>query len=98
MKLKEIIIEKSVGVFIGIIGSVATAILLWIGTTLQDLTLKMERTMTRIEANDKTFQDFKERIQFHDYKIDTLDKRVDRLENKKIKFYELYPQKNMGQR
>lgn len=97
MKIKEVIIEKSVGVFIGIVGSVATAILLWIGTTLQDLTVKMEGVMTRIEANDKTFQDFKQQIQFHEYKIDTLDKRVDRLENKKP-FYELYPQKNMGQR
>ena len=97
MTIKELIIEKSVGVFIGVIGSVATAILLWIGTTLQTLTVKMEGVMTRIEANDKTFNDFKEQIQFHEYKIDTLDKRVDRLENKKP-FYELYPQKNMGQR
>jgi hypothetical protein len=97
MTIKELIIEKSVGVFIGVIGSIATAILLWIGTTLQTLTVKMEGVMTRIEANDKTFNDFKEQIQFHEYKIDTLDKRVDRLENKKP-FYELYPQKNMGQR
>ena len=54
--------------------------------------------MTRIEANDKVFQDFKSQIQIHEYKIDTLDKRVDRLENKKTKVYELYPEKNMGQR
>lgn len=89
MKIKEVIIEKSVGVFIGIIGSIATAILLWIGTTLQDLTIKMEGVMTRIEANDKTFQEFRSQIQIHEYKIDTLDKRVDNLETKRtFRFYE----------
>ena len=98
MKLKELVIEKSISVILTVIGTVATSILLWIGTTLQDLTIKMEKTMTRIEANDKVFQEFKSQIQIHEYKIDTLDKRVDRLENKKTKFYELYPQKNMGQR
>lgn len=91
MKFQELIIEKGVSVALTVLGSIATAILLWIGSTLQDLTIKMEKTMTRIEANDKTFQDFKEQIQFHDYKIDTLDKRVDRLEVKKHRYYELYP-------
>lgn len=92
MKLKDVIIEKSVAVFIGIIGSIATAILLWIGTTLQDLTIKMERVMTRIEANDKIFQEFKSQIQIHEYKIDTLDRRVDNLETKRNRrYYELYP-------
>lgn len=91
MKLNELIIEKGISVVITVLGSIATAILLWIGSTLQDLTIKMERTMTRIEANDKTFQEFKEQIEFHDYKIDTLGKRVDKLENKKPKYYyELY--------
>lgn len=82
MKLKELVIEKSISVLLTIIGSVATALLLWIGSTLQDLTVKMEKVMTRIEANDKTFQDFKEQIQVHEYKIDTLDKRVYKLETK----------------
>lgn len=93
MRLKEIVIEKGISVLLTVIGSVATAILLWIGTTLQDLTVKMEGVMTRIEANDKTFSDFKQQIQIHDYKIDTLDKRVDKLETKK-RFYDynnLYP-------
>lgn len=89
MKLKELVIEKSVSVILTVLGSIATAILLWIGTTLQDLTVKMEGVMTRIEANDKTFQDFKNQIQIHDYKIDTLDKRVDNLETKR-RYYELY--------
>ena len=92
MKLKELVIEKSISVILTVIGSVATAILLWIGTTLQDLTVKMEGVMTRIEANDKTFNDFKNQIQIHEYKIDTLDKRVDNLETKrKQRYYELYP-------
>lgn len=90
MKIKELVIEKSISVILTVLGSVATAILLWIGTTLQDLTVKMEGVMTRIEANDKTFQEFKSQIQIHEYKIDTLDKRVDKLETKK-KYYELYP-------
>lgn len=89
MKIKELVIEKSVSVILTVLGSIATAILLWIGTTLQDLTVKMEGVMTRIEANDKTFQDFKNQIQIHDYKIDTLDKRVDNLETKR-RYYELY--------
>ena len=59
MKLKELVIEKSISVILTVLGSIATAILLWIGTTLQDLTVKMEGVMTRIEANDKTFNDFK---------------------------------------
>lgn len=90
MKIKELVIEKGISVLLTVIGSVATAILLWIGTTLQTLTVKMEGVMTRIEANDKTFSDFKEQIQIHDYKIDTLDKRVDKLETKK-RFYDIYP-------
>jgi len=92
MKLKELVIEKSISVILTVLGSIATAILLWIGTTLQDLTVKMEGVMTRIEANDKTFNDFKNQIQIHEYKIDTLDKRVDNLETKrKQRYYELYP-------
>lgn len=90
MKIKELVIEKSISVILTVLGSVATAILLWIGTTLQDLTIKMEGVMTRIEANDKTFQEFRSQIQIHEYKIDTLDKRVDNLETKK-RYYELYP-------
>jgi len=90
MKIKELVIEKSISVILTVLGSVATAILLWIGTTLQDLTVKMEGVMTRIEANDKTFQEVRNQIQIHEYKIDTLDKRVDNLETKK-RFYELYP-------
>lgn len=92
MKIKELVIEKSISVILTVLGSVATAILLWIGTTLQDLTVKMEGVMTRIEANDKTFNDFKNQIQIHEYKIDTLDKRVDNLETKRNRrYYELYP-------
>lgn len=92
MKIKELVIEKSISVILTVLGSVATAILLWIGTTLQDLTVKMEGVMTRIEANDKTFQEFRSQIQIHEYKIDTLDKRVDNLETKrKQRYYELYP-------
>jgi len=91
MKIQELVIEKGISVALTVLGSIATAILLWIGSTLQDLTVKMERTMTRIEANDKTFQEFKTQIQIHDYKIDTLDKRVDKLEVKKRRYYELYP-------
>lgn len=91
MKINELIIEKGISVALTVLGSVATAILLWIGSTLQTLTVKMEGVMTRIEANDKTFNEFKEQIQIHDYKIDTLDKRVDKLEIKKQKYYyELY--------
>jgi len=90
MNIKDLVIEKSVSVILTVLGSVATAILLWIGTTLQTLTVKMEGVMTRIEANDKTFTDFKQQIQIHDYKIDTLDKRVDKLETKK-RFYDIYP-------
>lgn len=90
MKIKELVIEKSISVILTVLGSVATAILLWIGTTLQDLTVKMEGVMTRIEANDKTFQEVRNQIQIHEYKIDTLDKRVDNLETKK-RYYELYP-------
>ena len=89
MKLKELVIEKSISVILTVLGSVATAILLWIGTTLQDLTIKMEGVMTRIEANDKTFQEFQSQIQIHEFKIDTLDKRVNKLETKR-NFYELY--------
>lgn len=92
MNIKELVIEKSVSVILTVLGSIATAILLWIGTTLQDLTIKMEGVMTRIEANDKTFQEFKSQIQIHEYKIDTLDKRVDKLETKRNRrYYELYP-------
>lgn len=91
MKINELIIEKGVSVALTVLGSVATAILLWIGSTLQTLTVKMEGVMTRIEQNDKTFQDFRQQIQIHEYKIDTLDKRVDKLEVKKSPFYyELY--------
>ena len=91
MKINELIIEKGISVALTVLGSIATAILLWIGSTLQTLTVKMEGVMTRIEANDKTFNEFKEQIQIHDYKIDTLDKRVDKLEIKKQKYYyELY--------
>ena len=92
MSIKDVILEKSVSVVLTVIGSIATAILLWIGTTLQDLTIKMEGVMTRIEANDKTFQEFKTQIQIHDYKIDTLDKRVNKLEIKRNQqYYEIYP-------
>ena len=92
MSIKDVILEKSVSVVLTVIGSIATAILLWIGTTLQDLTIKMEGVMTRIEANDKTFQEFKTQIQIHDYKIDTLDKRVNKLEIKRNqRYYEIYP-------
>jgi hypothetical protein len=80
MKLQELVIEKSISVVLTIIGSVATAILLWIGTTLQQLTVKMEGVMQRIELNDKIFLQVQEQIQTHEYKIDTLDKRVDRIE------------------
>jgi hypothetical protein len=80
MKLQELVIEKSISVVLTIIGSVATAILLWIGTTLQQLTVKMEGVMQRIELNDKVFLQVQEQIQTHEYKIDTLDKRVDRIE------------------
>lgn len=91
MDIKNLLIEKSVSVILTVLGSIATAILLWIGTTLQDLTIKMEGVMTRIEANDKTFQDFKVKLDLHDYRIDTLDKRVDNLEVKRNhRYYELY--------
>lgn len=80
MKLQELVIEKSISVVLTIIGSIATAILLWIGTTLQQLTVKMEGVMQRIELNDKVFLQVQEQIQTHEYKIDTLDKRVDRIE------------------
>lgn len=80
MKLQELVIEKSISVVLTIIGSIATAILLWIGTTLQQLTVKMEGVMQRIELNDKIFLQVQEQIQTHEYKIDTLDKRVDRIE------------------
>jgi hypothetical protein len=36
--------------------------------------------MQRIELNDKIFLQVQEQIQTHEYKIDTLDKRVDRIE------------------
>lgn len=91
MDIKDILIQKSISVILTVLGSIATAILLWIGTTLQDLTIKMEGVMTRIETNDKTFQEFKGKLDLHDYRIDTLDKRVDNLEVKRNKrFYELY--------
>ena len=80
MKLQEIVIEKSISVVLTIIGSVATAILLWIGTTLQQLTVKMEGVMQRIELNDKVFMKVQEQITIHEYKIDTLDNRVTRIE------------------
>lgn len=85
MKLQEIVIEKSISVVLTIIGSVATAILLWIGTTLQQLTVKMEGVMQRIELNDKVFLKVQEQITIHEYKIDTLDKRVDRIETRNNK-------------
>ena len=92
MSIKDVILEKSISVVLTVIGSIATAILLWIGTTLQDLTIKMEGVMTRIEANDNTFQEFKGKLDLHDYRIDTLDKRVDNLEVKrKHRYYELLP-------
>lgn len=87
MNIKELVIEKSVSVILTVLGSIATAILLWIGTTLQDLTIKMEGVMTRIEANDKTFNEFKGRLDLHDYRIDTLDKRVNKLEIKRKLYY-----------
>lgn len=85
MKLQEIVIEKSISVVLTIIGSLATAILLWIGTTLQQLTVKMEGVMQRIELNDKVFMKVQEQITIHEYKIDTLDKRVDRIETRNNK-------------
>lgn len=85
MKLQELVIEKSISVVLTIIGSVATAILLWIGTTLQQLTVKMEGVMQRIELNDKVFLKVQEQITIHEYKIDTLDKRVDRIETRNNK-------------
>jgi hypothetical protein len=85
MKLQEIVIEKSISVVLTIIGSLATAILLWIGTTLQQLTVKMEGVMQRIELNDKVFMQVQEQITIHEYKIDTLDKRVDRIETRSNK-------------
>jgi hypothetical protein len=85
MKLQEIVIEKSISVVLTIIGSLATAILLWIGTTLQQLTVKMEGVMQRIELNDKVFLKVQEQITIHEYKIDTLDKRVDRIETRNNK-------------
>ena len=85
MKLQEIVIEKSISVVLTIIGSIATAILLWIGTTLQQLTVKMEGVMQRIELNDKVFMKVQEQITIHEYKIDTLDKRVDRIETRNNK-------------
>jgi hypothetical protein len=92
MSIKDVILEKSISVVLTVIGSIATAILLWIGTTLQDLTIKMEGVMTRIEANDNTFQEFKGKLDLHDYRIDTLDKRVNKLEIKRNQqYYEIYP-------
>lgn len=85
MNLKQVVIEKSIAVILTIIGSIATAILLWIGTTLQQLTVKMEVAMEKIELNDKVFMQVQEQITIHEYKIDTLDKRVDRIEIKGIK-------------
>ena len=85
MKLQEIVIEKSISVVLTIIGSIATAILLWIGTTLQQLTVKMEGVMQRIQLNDKVFMKVQEQITIHEYKIDTLDKRVDRIETRNNK-------------
>jgi hypothetical protein len=85
MKLKELVIEKSISVILTVIGTVATSILLWIGTTLQQLTVKMEGVMQRIELNDKVFMQVQEQITIHEYKIDTLDKRVDRIETRNNK-------------
>ena len=78
----KLITDKVITVGFGIIGSVITAILLWIGSTVQKVQVDMARVATTIDQQVMINSDVKTTLNSHAVRLDTVEIKLMKIERK----------------
>lgn len=79
--ISRVITEKAVATAIGVLGSIITAILIWIGSSVQQMQVDVGKVITKMDNQVEINTDVKSTLAIHGIRLDTLTNRVTKIES-----------------